>query len=237
MAAEDLHIGVAGSSARHQAERLRLDNEADRSRQGALARAWDSLFPSPRTRRREAEARAWRVGAEGEHRLATFLARRCPEVFMLHDRAAPMSRANIDHIAIAPSGVYVIDCKRYRGKIEVTKPLAGSPRLKINGRDRTSLIRALERQVAHVQAALEGVDQEIPVHGCLCFVAPEGRFADVGLPILRTPKIRGYPLYYAKRLARRLNRSGTITGERAAVLQSELAERLPPAPRSLPAQH
>src|SRR5208282_3070952 len=105
--------------------------------------------PSPETRRRQVEERDWRVGAEGEQNLATFLARRCPQVPMLHDRAAPLSRANIDHIAIAQSGVYVIDCKRYKGKIEVTTPLLGSQKLKINGRDRTRLVAGLERQVAH----------------------------------------------------------------------------------------
>lgn len=229
MAAEDLHIGAAGSSARYQAERLRLDREQNTPGPTALGRAWGALFPSPELRRRQAQERAWREGAEGEQSLASFLAERCPEVLMLHDRAAPMSRANIDHIAIAPSGVYVVDCKRYRGKIEVTRPLFGPQKLKIKGRDRTRLIAGLERQVAHVKAALADVDQEIPVHGCLCFVAPEGRFSDVGLPLIRTPRINGYPLYYARRLSRCLNRTGPIGDEQAAVLQTELAERLPPA--------
>ena len=232
MAAEDLHIGAAGSSARHHAERLRLDREQRTREQGPLARAGTSFFPPPETRRRRLQERNWATGTEGEEGLAACLSRRCPEVPMLHDRAAPLSRANIDHIAIAPSGVYVIDCKRYRGKIEVTTPLFGSQKLKVNGRNRTSLIRGLERQVAHVQAALSGLGAEIPVHGCLCFVAPAGDFGIVGLPIFRTPKIDGYPLYHAGRLARRLNRSGPIDGEDARALHQELARRLPPAVRS-----
>jgi len=36
-----------------------------------------------------------------------------PEVVVLHDRAIPGSRANIDHIGIGPTGVWVIDTKRY----------------------------------------------------------------------------------------------------------------------------
>ncbi len=167
----------------------------------------------------------------------TFLAERCPDVLMLHDRAAPMSRANIEHIAIAPSGVYVIDSKRYRGKIEVTTPIFGAQKLKINGRDRTGLIKGLERQVAHAKAAMADFDAEIPVHGCLCFVAPDGRFCELGLPFLRTPRINGYPLYYARRLARRLNRPGPIGHEQATELRGELAERLPPALRSRPIEH
>jgi hypothetical protein len=53
--------------------------------------------------------------------------------------------ANIDHIAVAPSGVYVIDCKRYKGKMEVAEPLFGEAKLKINGRDRTKLIDGLQK--------------------------------------------------------------------------------------------
>jgi nuclease-like protein len=37
------------------------------------------------------------------------------------------SRANIDHIAIAPSGVWVIDSKRYKGRVSVSRPLLGKP--------------------------------------------------------------------------------------------------------------
>jgi hypothetical protein len=140
-----------------------------------------------------------------------------------------MSLANIDHIAVAPSGVYVIDCKRYKGKIEVATPLFEKPKLKINGRDRTKLIDGLEKQVAHVKAALADLAEDVPVHGCLCFVAPEGFLADVRLPVLRTLKINGYPLYYPKRLAKRLNRDGPITVDQAQKLQTELDRRLPHA--------
>jgi hypothetical protein len=41
----------------------------------------------------------------------------------------PESRANIDHIAIAPSGVLVIDTKRPKGKIEARKQIFGEEAL------------------------------------------------------------------------------------------------------------
>jgi len=131
----------------------------------------------------------------------------------------------------SPSGVYVIDCKRYKGKIEVAEPLFGKAKLKINGHDHTKLIDGLEKQVAHVKAALADVAEGVSVHGCLCFVAPEGFLADVGLPALRTLNINGYALYYPKRLAKRLNQQGSITADRAERLQAELDRRLPPAIR------
>ena len=41
------------------------------------------------------------------------------EVVLLHDRRIPRSRANIDHIAVAPSGVTVVDAKAVKGKVRV----------------------------------------------------------------------------------------------------------------------
>lgn len=74
-----------------------------------------------------ADEKHWATGAQGEAILAEFLAKRCPAVPLLHDRRVPHSLANIDHIAVGASGVYVIDTKRYRGKIEVLNPLFGTP--------------------------------------------------------------------------------------------------------------
>ena len=38
---------------------------------------------------------------------------------MLHDLAVPGSRANLDHLVIGPGGVFVIDSKQYRGRLEL----------------------------------------------------------------------------------------------------------------------
>ena len=148
---------------------------------------------------------------------------------MLHDRRMPNGRANIDHIAVAASGVYVIDAKRYHGKIEVLNPLFGAPKLKIAGRDRTKLVDGLGKQVAVVREVLSAVAPDAPVRGCMCFLAPEGFMADSGLPVLRTLKIKGYPLYYPRRLARRLNRRGALTPDQGRSIHAHLAASLQPA--------
>jgi hypothetical protein len=168
--------------------------------------------------------------------LAERLARGCPEAVLLHDRRIPGSRANIDHIAIVASGIHVIDTKRYRGKVSVRNPLFGEARLIVAGRDRTRLIAGLERQVSVVQACLQELDVEVPVHGCLCFVAPEGLRADSGLPLLRTLRFGSYPLYRPSRLVKRLNASGPLDTETILRLHRALADGLPPAttPRPSP---
>jgi hypothetical protein len=56
-----------------------------------------------------------------------------------------------------PSGVYVINTKRYKGKIEVVEPLFARAKLKINERDRTRLLGDLHGQVAHVKGGTRGL--------------------------------------------------------------------------------
>ncbi len=118
------------------------------------------------------------------------LEQRCrPEVAVLHDRRIPGSRANIDHIAITPTGVWVIDTKRYKGRIEVAKPLFGAAKLRIGGRDRTKLVAALATQVAIVEPAVAsvGLGAAVPVRGAFCLVHGD-------LPLLGTVTIAGFPL-------------------------------------------
>jgi hypothetical protein len=80
----------------------------------AVAAGWGLWFrPSP-------DAVAWRRGAVGERRTARLLAGLEPYGWaILHDLAIPGSRANIDHLAIGPGGVFVIDSKQYRGRLQV----------------------------------------------------------------------------------------------------------------------
>ncbi len=173
--------------------------------------------------------KAWEAGAAGEEEVAAHLAADCPDVIVLHDRRMPGSRANIDHIAVAPSGVFVIDAKRYKGKIEVRKPFFGDAVLVINGRKRTKLVEGIHRQVIAVKAALAIVEQDVPVHGCFCFLNPAGRSGGSGLPLVRTLSIAGFPLYYPRRLSKRLNRSGPLDTEKISVLAEALVELFPRA--------
>ena len=147
----------------------------------------------------------------------------------LHDRRVPGRRSNIDHIAVAPSGVYVIDAKRYKGKIEVRKPLFGDAVLVIAGRKKTKLVEGLVRQVEAVKKALAIVEQDVPVSGCFCFLNPPGQAGGSGLPLFRTLSIDGFPLYYPRRLTKRLNQAGMLDAAQRRVIAEALVELLPAA--------
>jgi hypothetical protein len=131
----------------------------------------------------------------GRHRggaAGGLLARRCPGVSVLHDRRMPNRRTNIDHLAIARSGVYVIDAKRYKGKIEVRKRFRGEEKLFIAGRDKAKLVDGLKRQAEAVRAGLELIEQPVPLHACFCFINPEGRAGGSGIPLFRTWASTGF---------------------------------------------
>jgi Nuclease-related domain len=80
----------------------------------AVAAGWALRFkPSP-------DAVAWRRGAAGERRTARLLGSLERQRWaVLHDLALPASQANLDHLVIGPGGVFAIDSKQYRGRLQL----------------------------------------------------------------------------------------------------------------------
>lgn len=213
---EEPDLGTAGASARREHQRRR-DNRDKRTREehprigGALIALRD----------RPAHEQVWATGAEGEEATARVLAQRCPRALVLHDRRIPGRRANIDHIAVSPAGVLVIDSKRYKGKkVRVHNPLLGSAKLLIGGSDKTALVDGLLAQIEVVAARLSGTG--VTVHGAFCFI-------DADLPLLGTPTIRGLPVLGPRGLAKRINCEGPLDDARIRAVAHRLAAALPAA--------
>jgi hypothetical protein len=60
----------------------------------------------------------WRRGADGERRTARLLDRLTRDGFVVfHDLAVPGSPANVDHLVIGPTGLFVIDSKQWTGSV------------------------------------------------------------------------------------------------------------------------
>ena len=121
--------------------------------------------------------RAWAVGAAGEEKLAAELDK-VAGLRMLHDRRVPGTRGNIDHIVIAPAGVFVVDAKNYQGRIEIRDYgsfFRTDDRLTIGGRDCSAMADKMGWQVDAVTAAMtaNGVDSLPPVTPVLCFLSVE----------------------------------------------------------------
>jgi hypothetical protein len=216
-----LDQGRPGASAAREYRKRKRRREA-RTRQ-AHPRVGGLLLALRREPRQEA---AFRLGELGEKTTASFLERRTlnAPVMLLHDRRMPEVRGNIDHLAITPTGVFVIDAKNVKGKVRITQPLLGAAKLLIAGRNRTSYLDGLDRQVLSVRRALAATGHaDVPVHGVLCFTA----HAD--FPLLGVLRIRGYRLHHRWALARRLKKSGPLSGSAIEQLAQALALALPPA--------
>ena len=139
---------------------------------------------------------AWDTGALGEERLGQRLNELSSDTMrVLHDRRIPGTRANIDHIAVTPTGVYVIDAKKYKGrpslKVEggILRPRV--EKLLVGTRDHTKLVDGVLKQVDLVRAI---VGDDIPVTGVLCFIEADwpligGAFTTRGVEVLWPKKL------------------------------------------------
>jgi hypothetical protein len=218
--AEPVDPGVPGASARREFERRRTARE-DRIRSkhpklgGLILAVGDT--PQPTT--------AWHSGAIGEERLGARLNELAGESLrVLHDRRIPKSGANIDHLAIAPTGVFVIDAKRYKGrphlKVEggILRPRV--ERLMVGKRDRSSLVDGVLKQV---QVVRDIVGTNVPVVGVLCFV--EADWPLVGGSF----STRGVDVLWPKKLYQALSAGGPLDAEAMGEVQPALAVALPPA--------
>ncbi len=167
--------------------------------------------------------KAWDQGAEGEVKAAQRLEQLLAEhgVILLHDRKMPGSRANIDHIAIGPGGITVIDAKRYTSGAVRLRRSGGilSPRreqLTVGGRDRTKIVDGVIGQVEAVRAVAS-----CDVRGVLCIV-------DGDIPLLRI-ETRGVSVRGTRGTAKIARRHGEMTPEQVHRLAAEMARRFPPA--------
>lgn len=165
--------GTAGRSAHLEYERRHLARQARiKGRLGdVLGGVVLAVTSDPQS------SRAWERGSIGEQKLAEALAG-VPDIKVLHDRRVPGTRGNIDHIVIAPAGVFVVDAKLYSGLINI-RDVGGffktDKRLYVGSRDCSRLAENMSWQVQAVrQALVVGDIQPIPaITPVLCFVDGE----------------------------------------------------------------
>jgi hypothetical protein len=169
--------------------------------------------------RRPQHIDAWRVGAAGERAVGKMLdGLRVHGVVAIHDRRVPGRRTNIDHIAVAPTGVFVVDTKNVAGKVAASR--SG---LRVAGRHQDKMLDGVAGQVAVVQSVLDGAQlARVVARGVLCFTKAD-------LPWIR-PQPRGVPLLYPRGLRRALIKGDAVlTRDQVNAVATHLATKLPPA--------
>lgn len=219
--------GQPGASALRQHQRLHDAREQHaREKLGGLGVFLAKVIDEP------SSTRAWQQGGNGEVRVGARLETLLDGtgVRLLHDRRAPgHGQANIDHIAVGPGGVTVIDAKTHRGKIrrDWEGGLFTERRtiLRIDGRDQTKLIAGVEKQTGYVRAALTQLDigDAISITGALCFPNVER------LPLMGRIEIRGIIVDGPKPVARLAARPGALEPDVVERIWGHLAQALPSA--------
>ena len=213
--------GTPGGSARREFERREVNRERRiREKHPRLGGIIHALSDEPQS------TRAWDAGALGEERLGNRLNELASDTLrVLHDRRIPGSRANIDHLAVTPTGVFVIDAKKYAGrphlKIEGGLLRPRVEKLMVGSRNCTKLVDGALKQIDIVSGVL---GDQIAVQGVLCFVEADwplfgGSFTTRGVEVMR-PK-RMYPLLRAG--------DGAADIEALEDVYRRLASALPPA--------
>jgi hypothetical protein len=227
-----LDIGTPGSSARRESDRRLESREARvRAKHPKLGGLILALSDEPQS------TTAWSIGAVGEEKLGARLNELCTEsLLVLHDRRIPRTRANIDHIAVTPTGIWVIDAKKYRGrpalKVEGGILRQRTEKLLVGSRDCSKLVDGVLKQTDVVHDVLlpggrpEGPGRpwgRVPVHGAICFVEADwpligGSFTTRGVDVL-----------WPKKLYPQLQASGPLDASSIAEIHRHLAAALPPA--------
>lgn len=220
-----LDPGQPGASARREHERRRANREEKiRAAHPRLGGMILRLSPDPQS------TTAWATGAVGEEKLGARLNDLASStVRVLHDRRIPRTRANIDHIVVCPSGVFVIDAKKYQGRPQlrveggILRPRVET--LLVGRRNCTRLVDGVLKQVELVTAALQaGLDlPEVLVRGMLCFVKADwpligGSFSTRGVEVL-----------WPKKLVKQLQLPGVLAESDIEQVHRSLAAAFPPA--------
>lgn len=243
---ESLNKGIPGRSARKMDEKRRFRKEVEDE---AIKEQYRAEYPKT-TRvmknteknfpglfawlRRELDSSnkpsSWRKGAEGEESVGRILEElsQVRGFITIHDRLIPGSVANIDHIVVTSSKVFVVDAKKYARKVDFGKLLAPyfgwKAILKINGRNSNHLLEGVKKQVRIVEQLLAKAEIDIPVQGVLAFVNAKWE-----LGYMTRPKSINGVLLNSKGLDSIFRSVPAVDPEIVLRIAKQLLEALPPA--------
>ena len=164
------------------------------------------------------EARHWRTGAEGERRVGHALdALRRRDFVILHDRRMPGGRSNIDHVAIGPQGIFVVESKYLSGDIEIS-----DDRLFIADRERQNIVDQVYGEAVATQIALgEFLNRaRLTVVPILCIQGARVPWLD--------KRVSGIRLFSARELKKIAEGPAVLTAEEVQELAALADKRLRP---------
>lgn len=204
---------VAGGSAQRVADRkLATRDRNTRERHPVIGGLLMKVREVPQ------QEKAWNSGARGERRIGGVLDGLVgPGLQVIHDRRMPRSNANIDHLVVTRSGIYVVDAKRYVDKlIRLRLGRRGPDALEVGGSPSGNLVNGVGHQVEAVRGA---IDLPVAITGVLCFT--ESRWP----PFESSFIVSGVLVCHPQSMQKTLRRKGPLTDEGIVDLRDQLLRR------------
>lgn len=148
---------------------------------------------------------------------------------ILTDRGVPGTKSNIDHIVVAPSGVWIIDSKVWRGKIEYksTSMFGTEKRLFVGGKDRTAAVEAIFNLVIPVAQVLG--DKSVPIKPALVFI--DGDWSDASAARIVTSRPYQHLsvwISWPKAIWKKINEPGPLDADDVKHIVAHLDAKLQP---------
>lgn len=169
-------------------------------------------------------------GAAGEYLMDISLHKHVNDgAVILTDRRVPGAESNIDHVVIAPSGVWIIDSKNWRGKIEyrASTRLGMDTRLYVGGIDRTSAVEKIFNLVIPVAQVIG--DKSVPISQALVFIEGDwGSTSATRFLTNRPYQHLGVWISWPKAIWKKINEPGTLDKDDLQRLGALLDEQLRP---------
>jgi hypothetical protein len=174
-----------------------------------------------RSKRAERQHTLRRSAGEPGHRLEHLL--HGHGVLLLHDaRLARGSAATIDHIAVGPGGVTVIENKKWEGKVQVRSEggllRPRESHLVVAGQRRPRAVDALIRRMDTVRTV---VGYDVDVRGAFCLVGTNG------LPLFERLEVQGILIANERGVARLVRRKGLLNAGAIQRIAHRLALAFP----------
>ena len=219
-AVDDLVVdaGVPGGSLQREYERRMARREARVvGRFPRIGRIMLKVFAPANT------TKAFSIGADGEREVAALLeAKLGQDALFLYNRRRGLGRerGDIDMLVVAPSGVYIIDPKKYVGR-KVRSSRSGDMFI-VDGRKRPHLAESMRRQVDVVVAAMQVCPVPgVPVTAAYCFLG-----ADLPWGALR---VDGVAALGKRSVVKMLRQAGPLDAEQRRVVHAFLHSQFPSA--------
>jgi hypothetical protein len=170
------------------------------------------------------EADALRRDADAERSTAAVLERLGRQGWMaLHDRRFVRSARNVDHVAVGPTGVAVIESRQWTGRVVVTRR-----RIRHNGKRVEGLVGQVQDEIAAIQLLL---GDAVPVFGVVCVhgARVEHRRGLLGVIRRQRPTPGGVEISGRRRLRRAICDRPVVEGLDVEAVIRKLDEALRPA--------